>query len=314
MISIGTRQKVMEVARRLRYRHNLYASSLRSGKSQLVGLLALDLNPQIALAKIEALEREIREKGYHPLLRSAGGEAEIERECLKEFAGSMVEGLILVNPGLHVPEVLEVILDNHIPVVTLEPLGSNRLDCVTVDRRYGAYIATRHLLESGHRQIALMHGALKYSTVVQRLEGYRMALSEYGIRVEETVLVELIGEEGDYRSGYETAQHLLRLQPRPSALFCHNDQVAIGVMKAVREAGLQIPKDLAIIGFDNIDVAAYAAVPLTTVAQPVEEEARLAVDLLFQRIEKPDRRDPPRIIYVKPHLVVRESCGGAQRR
>jgi DNA-binding LacI/PurR family transcriptional regulator len=198
--------------------------------------------------------------------------------------------------------------EQHVPVVSLEPIEGAPVDCVTVDRRHGAYIATRHLLERGHRRIALIHGPPSYPVVRQRMQGYEDALRESGVPMDPGLFVER--RERRYRGGYEAMQRLLQRTPLPTALFCNDDEMAIGAMRAAREAGLRVPEDLAIVGFGDLEAAAYATPPLTTVAQPVAEIARRAVELLFERVGNPGDGRGPQVMRLKPLLVVRESCGG----
>lgn len=307
LIREATRQKVLETARQLRYRHNLHARCLRRGKSEQIGLLAFDLGLRSALRKMEAVDRAIWARGYRTLVRNAARHAEMEQEFIKECASNTVDGLVIIQHSPHLTRTaLQLLMDLGTPIVTLEPIPDAEIDCVTVDRRYGAWIATRHLLALGHRRIALLHGSLAISTNRQRVEGYADALRECNLPVQEELLIET---GPGYDGGYQAAQRAL--VARPTALFANNDDIAIGAMRALREAGLHVPRDVAVVGFDNLEIAAFAPVPLTTVAQPVEEIAGLAVERLFQQIEKGGEGHTPEIIALKPHLVVRESCGAA---
>ena len=307
MISVATRAKVRDVARELHYRHNLHARALRMGKSELIGLLMFDLQTRIALAKLEAIDRQVWAKGYRTLIRNAAGHPDMEPQLVREYAGGAVEGLIVVQPTSQLTcDSLTSLSSGDFPVVTLEPIEGGSVDCVTVDRRYGAYIAIKHLLELGHRRIGFLYVDSSELHFAPRLTGYREALGESGIEVDASLLIETrLG----YAGGYEAAVRILNTTPRPTALFCDDDEAAIGAMKAIREAGLRIPDDIAVIGFDNIEVGAFAPVPLTTVAQPVEEVASLAVEMLFSRMNGADSGEV-KSVSVKPHLVVRESCGG----
>lgn len=279
------------------------------GKSELIGLLMFDLQTRIALAKLEAIDRQVWARGYRTLIRNAAGHPDMEPQLVQEYAGGAVEGLIVVQPTSELTsDSLTSLLSGDFPVVTLEPIEGSGFDCVTVDRRYGAYIAIKHLLDLGHRRIGFLYVDASELHFAPRLAGYKDALGESGIEVDESLLIETrLG----YAGGYEAAIRILHTSPRPTALFCDDDEAAIGAMKAIREAGLRIPEDIAVIGFDNIEVGAFAPVSLTTVAQPVEEVASVAVDMLFSRMNEGDSAETKNVS-VKPHLVVRESCGGNQ--
>ncbi|MBI3944524.1 MAG: LacI family DNA-binding transcriptional regulator [Armatimonadetes bacterium] len=313
MISAGTRERVLDAARRLKYRHNSHARQLRLGRSEAVGILAWVLAQGMSLAKFQAIERAIHARGYRTLVGHADEDEEALVRFAKEFVSGAMEGAILLNLERGYRDALEVLVGRGIPVVSLELLEGVPVDVVTVDRRAGAYLATKHLLELGHRRIAILHPAPTFPLAHERLEGYRDALAEHGLAVDTSLLVANVGSSrnGSYGQGYETAQRLLAIRPLPTAVFCSNDEIAIGVMKALGEAGVRVPDDTAVVGFDDMPVAAYLPVPLTTIAQPVEEQAAQAVALLFDRIENPDRERPPQAIRLKPRLVVRASCGAA---
>ena len=309
MISLKTRERVLEVAKELKYRHNLHARALRMGKTQLIGLLMFDLDTRIALLKLEAIDAAVTARGYRSLIRNAAGHADMEPQFIREYAGGAVEGLIIVQPtGELSAKSLEPLLSSDVPIVTLEPIEGSSLDCVTVDREHGAYVAVKHLLNLGHRRIGMLHAEQSDLHFAPRLEGYRKALSEYGIEIDESLLVET---RVSYHGGCEAARELIERKTGATALFCDNDEVAIGAMKAVRGAGLRIPDDMALIGFDNIEAGAFAPVPLTTVAQPVDDVAALAVEMLFARMDGSAKDRPAILTRLKPHLVVRESCGGS---
>lgn len=308
MISAKTRERVLLVAGELNYRHNLHARALRMGKSQLIGLLMFNLEIPIAIAKLEAIDNLVWTKGYRSLIRHAGGHSDMEPQLIEEYSGGAVEGLIIVQPtpGL-TARTLEALVCDMIPVVTLEPISGVSADCVTVDRMHGAYVAMKHLLELGHRRIGLLHADPTDMHVAPRLKGYRKALTEFGLSVCPELLVEA---KLSYDGGYAAVRELLARNTGVTAIFCNNDEIAIGSMKAIQEAGLRIPEDMAVIGFDNIEAGAYAPVPLTTVAQPIEELAVQAVELLFSRLDGTAKKVNPEMIRLKPYLVIRDSCGG----
>ncbi|MBI3948586.1 MAG: LacI family DNA-binding transcriptional regulator [Armatimonadetes bacterium] len=314
-IGPATRERVLETARRLKYRHNLHARHLRTGKSETVGVLAWALGQGVSLTKLHALEAAIRERGYRTLLRYRHP-AELNGVQLgfaQEFASGAVEGVLVLNSGLDYPGPLGELIETGIPVVSLEPLEGVPADVVTVDRMAGAYLLTKHLLELGHRRICLLGGRPAAPQSAERHLGYRQALAEHGCPGEEPIFVRPStgDDEGYCVCAYEAARELLTRRPPPTAVFCSNDRYAFGVMRALAEAGVRIPEEMAVVGFDDIEMAAFAPVPLTTVAQPVREQAAQAVALLFERIERPDEDRPPQVVRLKPRLVVRASCGAA---
>ncbi|MBI3945248.1 MAG: LacI family DNA-binding transcriptional regulator [Armatimonadetes bacterium] len=312
MTSVATRERVIEAAHRLKYRYNLHARRLRTGRSEVVGIMAWALTWGISFTKLHAVERAVRSKGYRTLVRYAVEAEDALVQFAHEFAESAVEGAILLNFGPDHREALAMLVEREIPIVSLEPLEGVKADVVTVDRVSGVYMVTKHLLELGHRRIGMLHGGFEAPRDKERHQGYRQALAEHGCPVDERdlVLLEGAGVMVSYLRGYHAARELLTRRPLPTALFCSNDEAAIGAMKALEEAGLRIPEEMAVVGFDDVDVAAYAPVPLTTVAQPVAEQAAQAVALLFERIANPEQERPPALVRLKPRLVVRASSGG----
>ena len=305
-LASDTRQRVLQAARELGYSHNIYARILSTGKSRLVGLLTDNLRVEVGLSKLQAVDDMIRSREYSTVMRKSEGLSKDEVQILEEFSGRMVEGIIAVQ-GLMTPsfDAVSSLMKQGIPVVSIEPVAGLDVDCVTVDRRHGAYIAVKHLIETRHERIAIVHGDLN-SSGQKKFQGYKDALEEHGIQVDEKLMIPFEGPGGP-GDGYDAMKALLSRKTGLTAIFCNNDQLAFGAMKAILEAGLRIPEDIAVVGFDNIVLSAYAPVPLTTVQQPVEEIARLATELLFGRIEGTNTAIPKQMIAVKPTLVVRQS-------
>lgn len=310
-VASDTRQRILDTAHALGYLHNYYAQTLSSGKTRLVGILTATIQPEVLTRKWMAIEANIRSRGYRTLLRCSGFDPDYELSVLNEFFQNMVEGIIVLSDiGDEASDALRLLIERRIPVLRLDPFKDMPTDCVTVDRAFGAYLATKHLLDLGHRRIAFMGvQAGLHPSVYHRIPGYCQALREYGIEPEDSLLLSISGEP-TYEVGYESAREMLARRVDATALFCCNDQVAIGSMKALHEAGIRIPQDLAIIGFDNISASEYAPVPLTTIAQPVEEIGRLAVEMLFNRMSAPEDSRPPQTLCLQPRLIARESTIG----
>jgi DNA-binding LacI/PurR family transcriptional regulator len=305
-LASDTRERVLRTARELGYSHNIYARALSTGKSRLIGLLMDNLMIEIGLSKLRALDVMIRSKDYGTEMRITEGLPENQAKVLAEFSGRMAEGIVAVQ-GLFRSSYDSVLsLINHgIPVVSIEQVAGLDIDCVAVDRFHGAYIATKHLIESGHTRIGMVHGSPMVS-IQGKIEGYKQALEESGIQVDEKLMTPFNGS-GSPKDGYDAMKTLLSRKAGLTAVFCNNDQLAFGAMRAILDEGLRIPEDVAVVGFDNITLSAYAPVPLTTVQQPVEEIARLATDLLFQQIDGTKEAVARQTISVKPSLIVRQS-------
>ncbi len=305
-----TRQRILDAAQRLGYRRNLAASSLRSGKSNFIGLLVQALDVPMTLLKLREIDHAILARGYRALLRNTDGDPELEAQYLHEFADHLVAGLVLIQGGSAATSAgLVPLQERGVPILTLEPLPGGEVDCITVDRRFGAALAIRHLLELGHRRFVFLHGDLRTDLVRQRLAGYRETLTAGGIPVKHQLLWPADGQ--GFADGYRAASALLANGCQATAWFCNNDEVAIGAMRAIQEAGRRIPQDLSVVGFDDIPVAAYAPVPLTTIAQPVSDIAAATTERLFARISGKAVAGQPLMRRLEPRLMVRSSTGMA---
>jgi LacI family transcriptional regulator len=189
------------------------------------------------------------------------------------------------------------------PVVMIDRDVPNvEADAVLSDNRLGGFLATRHLLELGHRRIACIAGPRTITPSAERITGYRKALEEAGLSYDEGLIV-----RGDYhaQSGMDITHSLLKRDPRPTAIFALNDLMAIGALRAAAEAGCSIPQDLAVVGYDDLEIAHFTNPPLTTIAQPKKEIGAQAVNLLADRISQKDR--PPSRLVLPPELIVRRS-------
>ncbi|NUP98840.1 MAG: LacI family DNA-binding transcriptional regulator, partial [Armatimonadetes bacterium] len=275
MISEGTRERVLAVARRLDYRRNVHARNLRLGRSEALGLLVYDLDRGLSLSRLRAAERVMAAKGYRSVLCDAAGRLEVEADGIKEMVGGLVDGVMVLSAsGEGIVESLALLVERGVPLVTFEPFEALPADCVAIDLESGGYQAARHLLELGHRRIGAVLGTAGRATR-ERLEGYRRAMREFDCELDEALLEPVVEGTGAtvYDRGYVATQRLLARRPLPTALLCNNDEVAIAAIKAMSERGLRVPEDLAVVGFDDIPVATYLSVPLTTLAQPVTEQA-----------------------------------------
>lgn len=316
LVRSEVQERVRDAARQLGYRHNHYASSLRRGRSRTIALLMRAEDMPISVERMNAMERAVWERGYQVLLLHCGVGDQAQIQMLKQLSSYRVDGMICSEPN---PEVGKVLgrLAADVPIVTLLPVPGQNLDCVTVDRAHGAYLAARHLIGLGHRCLgALMHSAGTrlpnlHPTILQRLEGLRRACREADCSLDEDCIS--YRSERPYAAGYDGVRELWERRPQPpTALLCTNDQFAIGALRAFQEMGVRVPEEVALVGFDNLPEGAYARVPLTTLAQPVEEQAQRAVSLLFERMESRSVGTPTKevtTIALPPKLVIRESCG-----
>jgi LacI family transcriptional regulator len=215
---------------------------------------------------------------------------------------------ILLQTGQLGEQLIDRLLNSRIPLVIVgRPAHADGVSYIDVDNTDAAYNAVSHLVRLGYQRIASITGPANNTTSIDRQEGYRRALAERGRTLDDALLA-----EGDFTeaSGYYAMQRLL--PAKPEAVFAASDIMAVGAMRAVREAGLRIPDDVAFVGFDDLPLAPLANPPLTTVRQPVNQFGSAAVEILVDLIENGIR--PPRRVMMVTELVIRESCGAARRR
>lgn len=312
-IAIPTRERVLQVARRLGYLHNALAKSLREGKSNIVGILGYGYPMMHHILRMEAAAKALIAVGFQVSVQNLGWQEVQADDLLRNLLSLRVDGLLLDGTGgtSSSKELLRNLACRRFPMAGLGLMEDLPIDQVTVDREQGAYIAARHLLELGHRRIAYAIAETTTVPVVQaRLRGYQRAYREANLPLDESLLVPTRTEYPAYRAGYEAMQKVLQLRPRPTAVMTMDDQNAIGAIRAAFEAGLRVPEDIAIVGFSGFPEGEFCAIPLTTVAFPFDEMAREAVRMLMERMEGSAVEQEPRIVKFSPRLVVRRSCGG----
>jgi len=302
LVSGTTRQRVLASASRLGYWPNGIARSLITNRTHTLGVLMPDLHGEFFSEVIHGLDLKARERGFHILVSRSSSSADELTAALRSMRGR-VDGLIVMAPVLNQAEAIAPSLGD-LPTVLLNPeAGSADRDSISIENRDGARAVVRHLLRLGHRHIALITGPVNNIDSQQRLEGYQAAIRE-SESAEELVYVGDFGE----RSGYDAAVKILERAPRPTAIFAANDYMAVGVIGALADAGLRVPEDMAVVGFDDIPLARYLTPPLTTVHVDMLQLGERAVDLLLER-HGPDAPAGPRQELLPTTLVIRGSCG-----
>lgn len=299
LVNSETKGKVKRFASMARYRPNLNARSLLFGKTFTIGILVPDmLNPFYA-GIVEEIYLYLKKRHYLGIFIPAETEKESE-EALEILLNRKVDGVILIS---YLPlEKLIKLREEGVPVVAYNKRDVP-VDCVDGDKYGGGVKATKHLVGLGHTKIAFI-GVLHETE--RRFTAYKDTLNRHGIVLKQEWLIPGIGS---VETGYKGMRKILSQKSRPTAVFAFNDMVALGVTRAAVEAGLSIPGDLAVVGFDNLRDAAYWQVSLTTVDQPKEEIARSLVDILLNRVENGKEKENFVEKVIATKLVIRESCG-----
>lgn len=298
--------KVLEAARSLAYRPNRAARDLRARSTRTVGVLIPDIENPFFTSVVCGIEDALQSTGYSLLLANYNESPEREAIHLQTFQAEGVAGLMFA--ASRSPSPLYVQLnESGMPMVAVSrTIGKLRVDQVTVANREGAYIATAHLIERGHTRIALITGQVALNTAREREEGYSEALRAAGMPINPELIVHC-----DFRqpAGHAAMQDLLRLDRRPTAVFAASNLLTLGALQAIHERGLDIPDQIAIVGFDDMPWAMSLRPPLTTVAQPAFDVGRNAAQLLLDRIRKPEL--PRKQVVLETNFMVRASSGPA---
>jgi DNA-binding LacI/PurR family transcriptional regulator len=296
-VSDARRQKVLDAAAELGYRPNLAARSLVERRTRTLGVLVNDLHNPFHAEVIDGLHEATHDGGLVMLLGTGRRDPGMEAEVVESFLAQDVDGLVLLSPSLAQRALADAARQVPTVVVGRADLRAPRCDVVVNDDEAGGALAVDHLVELGHRRIA--HIAGEGAGAPPRREGFEAAMKRHGL---EPIVV-----QGDFtdEGGYEGARALLEGRQRPTAIFACNDLAALGALTAIEDAGLSIPDDISLVGYDNSYLARVRHISLTSVDQPRAEMGRLAVAAVTERRERSDA--PARVRTVAPHLVTRSS-------
>lgn len=305
-VSAAVRAEILRIARELNYYPNEAARRLAGMRSRTLGILQLYVRHSVLAGWWSAeVMRGIADtgfaQGYHLMIYAMS--EDVREMCLNAVYSGRLEGLIILAPYKDEP-LLKELSEAQIPiaVVGAQQVYGEKMVAVDADNELGGYLATRHLIEQGHRRIAHLHGSLNIPNACDRLHGFQRAMQEAGL----PVLPELLIETGFLeQTAYETTSRLLRMPNPPTAIFAANDVSAIGVLRAVKEANLRVPHDVAIVGYDGTPFTQLTEPPLSTVEQPASEMGRVVARLLIDIIE--GRTPVERVVKLPVHLIVRAS-------
>lgn len=304
-VAPGTKKRIAKAIRDLGYVRNEAARQLRAGASKTLAFVALELNNPFFGDVAEAMERRAAENGLYLFIVSSNGDPEREGRYIEMFVQQRVYGVILAS-GMTRQRELDTLSTRRIPTVLVDAYGpSDRFSSTSVNDFLGAERAVTHLIEQGCRSIAFVGGEIQIHQISERLRGARAAVAAHsGVALEV-----LPTSERSVQAGLAVGEQLLS-RPRklwPDGIFAANDSLAMGVMQAISSGSdVRIPEDIALVGYDDIDFASTAAVPLSTVRRPREVFGRSAVDLVKDQAESSEAL-PVRSIVIQPELIVRAS-------
>lgn len=302
-IAETTRQKVLVAAEALGYQPNLVARSLRTERSHTIGVIADDLLSPFTPPILRGIQDYLKSTGYLALIVNSDWDPAIEREAIRTLLSRAVEGIIFAESG-HLAPTREL-EDSEKPFVFVHRLfGAPIRNSIVPDDFGGARLAVEHLLKLGHRRIAHVAGPQGWHSAQRRLDGYLDTLPRHGIAPDPALVVT---GDWEYEGGEAATKELLALTPRPTAIFVANDEMALGVIAAIRNAGLRIPDDVALVSYDNRRYSRVMRPRLTTVSLPAYEMGRRAAELLWAKLQGEAVSDAE--VRILGRLHIRESCG-----
>lgn len=304
-VSDATRQRVQQAIEELGYRPNALASSLRKQQTRIIGLVVPDTANPFYGQVARVVESAFDAVGYAVMLCNSGGSQSRTQRYLDQLVLNQVAGIMLMPTGDIEPtnEMLETLRGIDPPVILLD-YGSEIFPSILADEVQIGYIATRHLIELGHRRIAHVARHTVNAHHKNRYRGYCVALAEAGLPLDEALITQ-VGEHPE--DGVQAGRHLLGMDDRPTAVFAHNDMNAIGVIRAAYDLGLSLPDDLSVIGCDNIRFGAFMQPALTTIIFDIEEMGRLAVNALLAQLEAGAVAGAEALPVLQPRLLIRGS-------
>lgn len=303
------RERVWAVIRETGYRPHAAARSLVTRRTRVVGVIipeavtTLFTDPFFALL-LRGVAKTCNTHHYYLMLSLFNGPSDPGEMYQRIIGSSHLDGVLVASTRMDDP-LFSKLLQDELPFVLVGRFPDERVNYVDVDNVAGARMAVEHLIRLGHERIATITGPLNMTAGQDRLEGYQIALEAHHIPVRQELIV-----EGDFTEdgGKAGSRHLL--SAKPTAIFAANDSMAIGALKALREAEYQVPGDVALVGFDDVPIATTVEPALTTVRQPIEDLGSIAADLLLDRIKNQrDEKPPAHRIVLPAKLVIRESCG-----
>ena len=307
-VNANTAARIRKIADRAGYRPSAAARSLVMGRSRTIGVVVTNIADPFVAGVVSGIEDTAEAQGYSVYLANSNAEPEREKRVVRSFEERRVDGIIVTSSrvgALHVPAMERM----RVPIVLLNNQHPSEFaHSVLIDNAAASLEATRHLIGLGHQRIGYLGDRFGHQSDAERLAGYRAALEESGIEFSPTLAVR---GDGKPEGAEEAMGRLLALRRPPTAVFCYNDQSAMGAMRRIRAGGLRIPDEISVVGFDDLYLCQYLDPPLTTVRQPMRQMGRMAMETLLQIFGGSQSAHNLR---VAGELIVRESTAPPRGR
>jgi DNA-binding LacI/PurR family transcriptional regulator len=307
-ISAETIERIQRIANELGYVPNTAAQGLKTNRSRVLGVIVRRIEDPFFSQVLQGIEDVLHEAGYSLFLAASHRDPEREKEIMRALGERRVDGVIVSSTQIQ-PEHIRQLDHFDVPLVLINNQAINMPDIHSIyhDDTFGSRQLTQYLLSAGHRRIAFLGNERGGKTNAERIEGYRQALLQANVYVCDDCIV--IGPNGQPEGGAVGMRRILQLSPLPTAVACYNDLMAIGAIQAVQQAGLRVPEDISIAGFDDIELAAYITPPLTTFHQPKYKLGYEAAQMMLRVLENKDTPivQDPEVIVLRGELIQRDS-------
>ncbi|HEX9062638.1 MAG TPA: LacI family DNA-binding transcriptional regulator, partial [Clostridia bacterium] len=282
---------------------NLLARGLRLKKTHTVGIIVPDISNPFFAFITHMIQTLVYQQGYSLIVCSTNENITTEVEQIQLLKSKGIDGFVIMPVGIRHDHISDLLKQNESVVLIDRCFDVVNTNAVVIDNYAGAFKAIEHLIQYGHKKIAIIQGLPNTYTNNERLRGYRNALKKYNIRINEDYIV---GNDFRKENGYIETKLLMKMEDPPTAIFATSDLITLGVLQALFEEGIRIPEDISILAFDDIDFAPYLVAPLTLVRQPKELIAETSVKLLIEDIKSKGRKEKKKIALM-PELVIRKS-------
>ncbi len=302
-VAEATQEKVMDAVKELNYAPSAVARSLKCNSTRTIGMLVTQSTNPFFSEVIDGAESYCYRQGYTLILCNTGGIYEKQRDYVRMLAEKRVDGMLVICSDL--TDELLAMLDSYkdIPKVVMDwNAQSAHGDNIIDNSEEGGYLATKYLIENGHKDIACLSGHFSKAICQERIQGFRRAMEEASLPVVEDWIL-----EGNFEcdTAVIAADKILVMDKKPTAVFCFNDTMALGLISRLQQRGLKVPDDISVIGYDNIELAEYFSPPLTTIHQPKRRVGKNAFEILLERIK--NKEHERRTFEMKPEIVIRDS-------
>lgn len=302
-VAEATQEKVLEAVKELNYAPSAVARSLKCNTTRTIGMLVTQSTNLFFSEVIDGVESYCYRQGYTLILCNTGGIYEKQRDYIRMLAEKRVDGILVMCSDL--TQELSEMLESHadIPKVIMDwgPEAS-KADKIIDNSELGGYLATKYLIDRGHKDIACLSGHLNKLACQERITGFRRAMAEANLEVNDNWIL-----EGNFEcdTAVLAADKIIAMDKMPTAVFCFNDTMALGLMSRLQQKGVRVPDDISVIGYDNIELAEYFSPPLTTIHQPKRRVGKNAFEILLERIK--DKEHERRIFEMHPEIVERDT-------